>query len=313
MARKVEELWILGGVTAAGKTELSLEWAEKNGAEIISCDSVSFYRGLDIGSAKPDSREQKRVVHHGLDLADVSEVFDVGQFHSYANEVIQDMISRGKKVLVVGGSGFFLHGFLRPVVDAVEVAQEVRNQVKATYENEGLDALLAQLKKHNPEGLAHLDTQNPLRVIRALERCVQSGRSLIDLQKDFEKLPIPYAQLQKKMVWLDREDDEIVKRINLRTQQMIEGGMIEETQRAIRDGMESHPSLSQSVGYREVIEFLKKGGSQNELISSIVRSTRQLVSKQRKWFRKHFPAGSCLHPGPEKSVRPDHIPWVAGT
>ena len=132
MAYKVEELWILAGVTAAGKTELSLEWAERNDAEIISCDSVSFYRGLDIGSAKPGLNDQKRVVHHGLDLADVSEVFDVGQFHAYANEVIEDMVSRGKKVLVVGGSGFFLQGFLQPVVDALEVSDEVRNHVNTT-------------------------------------------------------------------------------------------------------------------------------------------------------------------------------------
>ena len=245
----------MGGVTASGKTELSLEWAERNNAEIISCDSVSFYRGLDIGSAKPDSSEQKRVVHHGLDLADVSEVFDVGQFHAYAKEVIQGIISKGKKVLVVGGSGFFLHGFLRPVVDDVEVSAEIRGQVDATYEKEGLGCILAQLREYNPKGLGNLDTQNPLRVIRALERCLQSGRSLIDLQKDFQKLPIPYAQFQKKLVWLNREDDEIMERINLRTKRMIEGGMLEETEQGIREGMESHPSLSQSVGYREVIEF----------------------------------------------------------
>ena len=303
----------MGGVTASGKTELSLEWAERNNAEIISCDSVSFYRGLDIGSAKPDSSEQKRVVHHGLDLADVSEFFDVGQFHAYAKDVIQGIISKGKKVLVVGGSGFFLHGFLRPVVDDVEVSAEIRGQVDATYEKEGLGCILAQLREYNPKGLGNLDTQNPLRVIRALERCLQSGRSLIDLQKDFQKLPIPYAQFQKKLVWLNREDDEIMERINLRTKRMIEGGMLEETEQGIREGMESHPSLSQSVGYREVIEFLKNGGSRNQLICSIAQSTRQLVSKQRKWFRKHFPSQSCCQINRGRVISEDKIPWVAGT
>lgn len=313
MAYKVEELWILAGVTAAGKTELSLEWAERNDAEIISCDSVSFYRGLDIGSAKPGLKDQKRVVHHGLDLADVSEVFDVGQFHAYANEVIEDMVSRGKKVLVVGGSGFFLQGFLQPVVDALEVSDEVRNHVNTTYEKYGLDTTLAQLGKLNPKGLGNLDTRNPLRVIRALERCLQSERSLIDLQKDFEKLPIPYAQFTKRMVWLDRKNDEIMDRINLRTQSMIDGGMIEEAEQAIRAGILRHPSLSQSVGYREIIKFIKEGGPRRELVSSIVQSTRQLVSKQRKWFRKHFPAGSCLQVSTEKPLSVDQIPWVAGT
>ena len=103
MARQVEELWILGGVTAAGKTEISLEWAEHNNAEIISCDSVAFYRGLDIGSAKPGSSEQQRVVHHGLNLANVSEVFDVVQFHVYAKEKkLGIYYQEGKKCLLWG-------------------------------------------------------------------------------------------------------------------------------------------------------------------------------------------------------------------
>ena len=138
------------------------------------------------------------MVHRGLDLADVSEVFDVGQFHAYANEVIEDMVSRGKKVLVVGGSGFFLQGFLQPVVDSLEVSDEVRNHVNTTYEKYGLDTTLAQLGKLNPKGLGNLDTRNPLRVIRALERCLQSERSPIDLQKDFENYRFHMPSLQRE-------------------------------------------------------------------------------------------------------------------
>lgn len=313
MAKKVEELWVLGGVTAAGKTQLSLEWAEKHNAEIISCDSVSFYRGLDIGSAKPSSSEQERVVHHGLDLVDVTEVFNVGRFHAYAKETIEDILSRGKKVLVVGGSGFFLHGFLRPVIDSVEVSVEIRNKVQKIFESKGVHSLIKKLEIYNPDGLGNLDVNNPVRVIRALERCMQSGHSLMVLQKNFERLTRPYDQFEKKMIWLDREDQEIMERINKRTQKMIDEGMIEETKEAIARGIENHPSLAEAVGYREIIEFLKRGGSKDELIRSIAKSTRQLVSKQRKWFRKHFPVSSCLQLSQKNFCSIEAMPWVAGT
>ena len=313
MSNEVQGLWILGGVTASGKTELSLRWAERNNAEIISCDTVSMYRGLDIGSAKPDALEQQRVAHYGLDLADISEVFDVGQFHAYAKRIVHDIISRGKKVLVVGGSGFFLDGFLRPVVDLVVVSKEIRKQVNSIFEQDGLPAAIQELNKLNPKGLGNLDLKNPLRVTRALERCLQSGRSLHDLRNDFEKVPAPYGTFPKKMLWLNRGDDELMERINLRTQQMLSRGMIEETERAIRAGIERHPSLAKSVGYKEVIEFLQKGGSRKDLMFSIAKSTRQLVSKQRKWFRKNFPEGSRLELNSTNSMHSDDLPWVAGT
>jgi tRNA dimethylallyltransferase len=313
VARQVEELWILGGVTAAGKTELSLEWAEHNNAEIISCDSVSFYRGLDIGSAKPGLSEQQRVVHHGLNLADISEVFDVVQFHVYAKEKIRNILSRGKKVLIVGGSGFFLNGFLRPVVDDVDVSSEVRKRVLSIYESHGITSLIKELKIYNPEGFGDLDLNNPVRVIRSLERCIQSGKSLIDLQKNFMKLPVPYARFQKKMIWLDRSDGEIIERIEKRSQEMIYHGIIEETEEAVRAGIRNHPTLSGAVGYREVLDFLGVGGSKEELICSISKSTRKLVSKQRKWFRKHFPQGARFQINHQKSVEIDELPWCAGT
>ena len=307
------ELWLLGGVTAAGKTGLSIDWAEKNDAEIISCDSVSFYRGLDLGSAKPTAEEQKQIVHHGLDIAELSETYDVRQFHDYAREKVEEILNRGKKVLLVGGSGFFLDGFLRPISDGVEIEQQVRNEAEKLFESGGLFKILEKLKELNPDGLAGLDANNPLRVLRALERCMQTGRSLIDLKKEFTSMPLPYRSFHKKLVWLDRENDDLLARIEWRTQKMIESGMIEETKRAIAQKIENHASLASSVGYREVISYLKNGGEMEDLVQSIVRSTRQLVSKQRKWFRKRFPQDSCFLIKPGEQVSAEQLPWVAGT
>ncbi len=305
------EIWLLGGVTASGKTELALSWAENNHAEILCCDSVSLYRGLDIGSAKPTRRELDRVPHFGLDLAEISEVFDVVQFHAYAQEVVNEIAQRGKKILIVGGSGFFMSGFLRAISDGIDISREVRQSIEFQYQEKGLDSLLDDLKKFNPDGV-ELDTQNPVRVIRALERCTQTGKSLSQLQSEFEKLPSPYAHFSKQALWLDREDEELMDRIRSRTQMMVEGGLLAETENVLWQGIEKHPSLSVSVGYREAIEYLKNPGklTQDELIDSITRSTRQLVAKQRKWFRKHFPVGSHLVLKNTASFDPGKLPWV---
>ena len=305
------EIWLLGGVTASGKTELALSWAGNNHAEILCCDSVSLYRGLDIGSAKPTQRELDRVPHFGLDLAEISEVFDVVQFHAYAQEVVNEISQRGKKILVVGGSGFFLSGFLRAITDGIVISREIRQSIEFQYQEKGLDSLLDDLKRFNPDGV-EIDTQNPVRVIRALERCTQTGKSLSQLQCEFEKLPSPYAGFSKHALWLDREDEELMDRIQARTQMMVEGGLLAETENVLVQGIEKHPSLSVSVGYREAIEYLKNPGkfTQNELIDSITRSTRQLVSKQRKWFRKHFPVGSHLVLKNTVSLESAKLPWV---
>ena len=307
----VGEIWLLGGVTASGKTDLALSWAENNNAEIISCDSVAFYRGLDLGSAKPTQEEQERVPHHGLDLADVHEVFDVVRFHDYAKNVVQDIAGRGKKILVVGGSGFFLNGFLRPITDGIEISAEVRQSIEDQYQSKGLGSLLENLNKLNPDGVG-IDVQNPVRVIRALERCIQTGKSLVVLQQEFERLPVPYAGLCKHALWLDRKEDELMERIHARTQKMVKGGILEEAEVALRQGIETHPSLSVSVGYREAIECIKNRPkiSSSGLVDSITRSTRQLVAKQRKWFRKHFPPDSHITLSDSTPVTDDVLPWV---
>jgi tRNA dimethylallyltransferase len=311
MVSMAGEIWLLGGVTASGKTELALSWAEKNHAEILCCDSVSLYRGLDIGSAKPTQEELKRVPHHGLDLAEVSQVFDVVHFHAYAKAVVSEIAKRGKKILVVGGSGFFLSGFFRAISDGIEVSHEVRQSIESQYQAEGLDSLLEELKKFNPDGMG-IDTQNPVRVIRALERCTETGKSLSVLQSEFEKLPAPYAHFSKHALWLDREDEELMDRIHSRTKKMVEGGLIAETENALEQGIEKHPSLSVSVGYREAITYLNNPGnlSRVELVDSITRSTRQLVAKQRKWFRKHFPVHSQLVLQNRIPLAPENLPWV---
>src|SRR3954469_10439401 len=139
-------IYVLTGPTAVGKTELALRWAEANNAEIVSCDALLFYRGMDIGTAKPTAAEQARVPHHLIDLCEVHESMDVTYYVTKAQAVVADITARGKRVLVAGGSGFYLKSFFAPVADNVAVPAELRAEIERQLADAGLEALVADLK-----------------------------------------------------------------------------------------------------------------------------------------------------------------------
>ena len=282
------EIFVLAGVTAVGKTVFSLEWAEQAEAEILSCDALLVYRGMDVGTAKPTRKEQARIPHHGIDLAEPSESFDVARYVTYAREKVEEIHARGRRVLVVGGSGFYLKSFFEPVTDEVEVPAAVRAEVRALEKNEGLDGLLTRLGERNPELPADLDLRNPRRVVRALERCLASGETLLALQERFHNLPGPFDAYRKRTCLLDREPAELEQRIRARTAAMLQAGLVEETEALVAGGLRENPSSSRAVGYREVIAMLDGDLPGDELPEAISRSTLQLASRQRKWFRNQF-------------------------
>ncbi|MGH7943440.1 MAG: tRNA (adenosine(37)-N6)-dimethylallyltransferase, partial [Opitutaceae bacterium] len=174
-------LHVLTGPTAVGKTEWALRWAERNAAEIVSCDSLLFYRGMDIGTAKPSPAERARVPHHLIDICSLTERMDVTEYVARARAAVAEIRARGRTVLVAGGSGFYLKAFFAPVADDVEVSPAIREQVAPLP----LSVALEKLRAMNPSGLGTLDTANPRRVTRALERCLASGRQLAELAEDF--------------------------------------------------------------------------------------------------------------------------------
>ena len=313
MTESSPTLYFIAGVTAVGKTKIALEWAEENNAEILSCDSISMYRGMDIGSAKPSLKEQERVYHHGINLYPVDKPCDVGQYASYAQEKVREIQQRGNAVLVVGGSGFYLQSFFSPVVDQVEVPLQVREEVEFFYQENDLHALCDRLLTLNPRGLGELDRLNPRRVMRALERCIASGKSLEELKDAFQKLPKPYPQFDKKVVWIDRENEDLEERISSRTKKMLDSGLLKETREILNQGLSKNSAASSSIGYREAIACLEGEIPEAELGFRINLSTRKLVSKQRKWFRKHLPAGSFITISKGKTLQLDDLLWITDT
>lgn len=290
-------LYFLSGPTAVGKTELSLRWAESREfpVEILSCDSLQVYRGMDIGTAKPSGAELERVPHHGLDLLDPHEPFSVAAYVDYARGTVETLTAEGKAVLVTGGSGFYLKSFFAPVLDPVEIPEPVTRTVRALYREQGLGAMVARIKALNPAGVGDLEVRNPRRVMRALERCLASGKQLPELQADFRNQPIPYADYAKRSCLLDRAKEDLEERIATRTRSMLEAGLVEEVDRLRGAGFEANPSATRSVGYRECLEWMKNGGGDREALEeSINRATWRLVKKQRSWFRNQIEADRTL-------------------
>ena len=185
-------LHVLTGPTAVGKTEWALRWAREHGAEIISCDSLLFYRGMDVGTAKPSPAERAEVPHHLVDILDVREPMNIARFAVLAKAAVDDIAGRGRPILITGGSGFYLKSFFEATSDEVEVPEAVKTKVAELERTTGKFGLLEALKAVNPGGLGALDQNNPRRLARALERCLATGKSLVDLSREFAALPRPY-------------------------------------------------------------------------------------------------------------------------
>lgn len=277
-----------------GKTALALDWAEANDAEIVSCDASLFYRGMDIGTAKPTGAERARVRHWLIDVCEVRERMDVAKYVELARAACADIAGRGRRILVTGGSGFYLKAFFSPVADEVAVPAELRAEIEGRLAKGGaggLEDLLGELRKLNPGGLGELDVKNPRRVTRALERCRASGRTLAELTADFAARPGPFADWAVRAVRLDREPEELRARIEARVDAMLREGLVDEVRRLRAEGIEENPSAASAIGYRETLAALDAGAvDKGRLGAEIALNTWKLVRKQRTWFRTQLPA-----------------------
>ena len=288
MSAEQPRLRILTGPTAVGKTELALRWAESVGGEILSCDSVCVYRGLDVGSAKPTAAEQARVRHHGINLADTSERFSVAAYVAHARKVVDDTTRRGVPLLVTGGSGFYLAAFFGPVADTLEIPAAATEEARR-LQREGLERLRGRLLELEGGQLpAWLDADNPIRLAKALERRLASGQPLDALRDAFLAQPGPFADRRLETELIERPDTELRSRIASRTRAMLATGLIEEARQLIALGLDDTLPAMRAVGYRETIEWVTQGETLglNTLADSIDQATWHLVTKQRKWFRR---------------------------
>ncbi len=283
-------LYILTGPTASGKTQAALDWAEKHGAEIISCDAFLVYRGMDIGTAKPSKEELARVPHHLVDCLSLNEHFNVQAYIERVQALLPSIFDRGNKALITGGSAFYVKSFFAPVSAMQKEDPAVRQKVAAILENKGIDGVLSELYARNPKGLGTLDIANSRRLTRALERCMLSGQTLLELAEDFSRALSPFEALNKKLRILTPLPEQLQSNIVQRVETMFQKGLLDEVKALSALGLRENPIASQAIGYKEVLQWLSEGevSSLASLKSLIIKNTSRLAKKQYTWIRQFF-------------------------
>ena len=275
-----EPFLVLTGPTAVGKTTLSLDIAERLGAEIISVDSRQIYRELTIGTAKPGAEELARVPHHFIDELDLGSPFSAGAFARQAYARIRDILSRGRVPLMVGGSTLYLHALQFGLADIPPVPSDVRARLEERILKEGAEVLFAELQQRDPVTVATLDPTKTQRLIRALEVLYATGRPLSAYLAEQQPPPFRF-----KVVVLTRDRAALYDRIDQRVDAMLDRGLLDE----VRGLLHRDPSLNalQTIGYQEPLAYLRGEIAYDEMVRLIKRNTRRYAKRQWTWFRRY--------------------------
>jgi tRNA dimethylallyltransferase len=271
------------GPTATGKSALALELARRHPElEVVSADSMSVYRGMDIGTAKPSTAERAEVAHHCLDLADPSEEFTVRRYQAEAWAALADIERRGRRALVVGGTGLYLRAALDPLA-IPERYPEVAAELEAEADRAGLAALYRRLAEVDPLGATRVEPGNRRRILRALEVTLGSGRPFSSFGPGLVAYP-PLARV--KLLGLDLPPEELASRIELRVDRQLEDGWVDEVARLAARPQGLSRTARQATGYRELLAHLEDGLALEEARSATVRRLREVARRQRAWFRR---------------------------
>jgi len=275
------------GTTASGKSDYALTEAEKNQGAIVNCDSIQVYEGLTIGSAKPTPEEMKRVPHYLYSFAPKGSRLTAGHYSQEFFVTLEKMKSRYPVVYVVGGSGFYFQALEKGMFPVPAVSEKTKRQILDEMKTpEGAARLYEEFRIQDPKAAEKIFPNDHYRLARALELMRTTGRTLTQIQEDFEKQKksFPYPLVK---VGIQVSKPELLKRVQARTRKMLQAGLVDEVKGLVEGGYRDWPAL-QSVGYKECLEFLEGCGGKNlvELEALIVQGTLQLAKKQRTWFRR---------------------------
>jgi len=267
------------GATAIGKTALSIKLAQHFKTEIISCDSRQFYKEMNIGTAVPSAEELASAPHHFIQNISIFDDYSVGQFEKDALKKLDELFSKNRIVIMVGGSGLYTNAVLEGFDDFPEIAPEIRKKLNKQIENGELEILQNQLKELDPESYKTIEIENPHRLIRALEICIGTGKPYSSFKnKDKTKrnfIPIKIGLTADREVMYDR--------INQRVALMLQEGLIEEAKKLV-----PHKELNalQTVGYRELFDYFDGKYILEFAVEEIKKNTRRFAKRQVTWNRK---------------------------
>ena len=273
----------LVGATASGKTALSLDAAQALGCEILCMDSMQIYRRMDIGTAKPTAAERGLVPHHMLDIVDPDAGFSVAEYVTQAHETIRQIVDRGHIPMLVGGTGLYLRGLSLPMdYGGLPSDPAVRAALQAQLEENGAESLHAQLASVDPVTAARLHPNDTRRVIRALELHQLTGQPMSAHQTPTDA-DAPYAF---QLYAIDWPRAELHARINLRVEQMMREGLLDEVEGLLRSGIDASMQSMQGLGYKELIPVIQEHADLKDTVEQIKTGTRNYARRQLIWFRR---------------------------
>jgi tRNA dimethylallyltransferase len=277
---KPKTLIVIAGPTAIGKTALSIEVAQHYQTEIISADSRQFFKEMSIGTAKPNTQELAAAPHHFINSHSINQEVSVGTFEKEAIQKIEELFQKHDVLVMVGGSGLYVNAVLYGFDEIPKADESIRNKLNQQFIEEGIETLQQQLLELDPVYYNEVDIRNPLRVIRALEVCICSGKPYSSFRKTENKA----RNFEVTLIGLDIEREKLYEKINQRVDLMMEEGLLEEVK-----SLQEHQHLNalKTVGYTELFKYLNNECSLPEAVEKIKQNTRNFAKRQLTWFRKN--------------------------
>lgn len=278
------EIVCVVGPTASGKTEYAINLAKKYNGEVVSCDSMQIYRYMDIGTAKPTQEEMQNIPHHMIDFVDSREDYSVADFVRDARACINDILERKKLPVLCGGTGLYVDSILNQIEFSEEKKDEkYRHQLQELAQVKGNDAVYALLLEQDPKAAEAIHPHNLKRVIRALEIIKTTGMTKEEADKKARKEPV----YQATIYGMQMEREKLYQRINLRVDQMMDRGLLDEVRRLLEMGVSRKSTAMQAIGYKELAEYFDGFCSLEEAVDSIKRESRRYAKRQMTWFRRN--------------------------
>ena len=274
---------VICGPTASGKTSLSVELAKKCNGEIISADSMQIYKEMNIGTAKVTPEEMQGIKHYMIDIVSPTERYSVAEFKVQAEKAIEEILKKGKTPIIAGGTGLYVNSLIYNIqYNDIKIDEKYRKYLEERVEKEGLQNLYEEAKKIDCEAMKSISQNDKKRILRVLEMYHQTGKTKTELEKESRKEEVKYDYKVYAINW---EREELYKRINKRVDIMIEQGLIKEVENILKK-YNKFPTAMQGLGYKEVVEYLDKKITKEEMIEKIKMETRRYAKRQITWFKK---------------------------
>ena len=275
----------IAGPTASGKSALAVELAKEYHGEVVSCDSMQVYRRMDIGTAKPTREEMQGIPHHMIDVAEPDEDFSVSRYCRLAAPIVDDIVSRGKTAIIVGGTGLYMDSLIRGNDFAPFPSTGQRERLEAQADTAGMDAMLEWLRSVDPEAAARLHPSDRKRIIRALEVYLETGETITAHNRRTQTLPPRYAPLWLGVDFAERA--ELYRSIEQRVDRMLELGLVEEIKDLLASGVPETATSMQAIGYKEFVSALDCRCTIEEATADVKQASRHYAKRQLTWFRRN--------------------------